>query len=186
MRKKSKAIDWKAIERDYRAGVMSIREIAKWYGLSDTAIHKKAKAEGWVRVQQPPHLDRERTTISGEILLPPPSSAKPEELPDRARGIAARLLDELDVTTSHIGEFELIIETEESDPRRRQALLKALSTSERAKTLKDISLAMKTLTEVAAPAGKKAAQQEAAEDAANAGGRFGVRQPPRLVADNTR
>jgi hypothetical protein len=184
MRKKTKAIDWKSIERDFRAGVMSIREIAKWYGLSDTAIRKKAKAEGWERVQQPPHLDRKQT-ISGEILLPPPSSAKPEELPDRARGIAARLLDELDATTSHIGEFELIIETEESDPRRRQALLKALSTAERAKTLKDIALSMKTLAEVSAPAGKKAAQQEAAEDAAN-GGRFGVRQPPRLVADNTK
>lgn len=185
MRKKTKAIDWKAIERDYRAGVMSIREIAKWYGLSDTAIHKKAKADGWERVQQPPHLDRQRTTISGEILLPPPSSAKPEELPDRARGIAARLLDELDATTAHIGEFELIIETEESDPRRRQALLKALSTAERAKTLKDVALTMKTLSELQAVGGKKAQQQQDAEDAAN-GGRFGVRQPPRLVADNTK
>ncbi len=162
---------------------MSIREIAKWYGLSDTAIHKKAKADGWTRVQQPPHVDRKQA-ISGEILPPPPSSAKPEELPDRARGIAARLLDELDTQTAHIGELEHMIETEESDPRRRQALLKSLSTSERAKTLKDITMSMKTLAEVSAPAGKKAQQQEAAEDAVK-GGKFGVRQPPRLVADNT-
>lgn len=184
MRKKSKAIDWKAIERDYRAGVMSVREIAKWYGLSDTAIHKKAKADGWERVQQPPHIDRSKA-ISGEVI-PPASTAKPEELPDRAKGMVARLLDELDTTTAHIGEFQFLIETEESDPRRRQALLKALSTAERAKTLKDIVITMKTLTEVTAPAGKKAAQQEAADEAASAGGRFSVRQPPRLVADNTK
>lgn len=185
MRKKTKAIDWKAIERDYRAGVMSVREIAKWYGLSDTAIHKKAKAEGWERVQQPPHIERPRA-ISGEVIPPAASTAKPEELPDRAKGMAARLLDELDTTTAHIGEFQFLIETEESDPRRRQALLKALSTAERAKTLKDIVVTMKTLTEVTAPAGKKAAQQEAADEAASGGGRFGVRQPPRLVADNTK
>lgn len=184
MRKKTKAIDWKAIERDYRAGVMSVREIAKWYGLSDTAIHKKAKADGWQRLQEPPHVERPKAIV-GEVIPPIASAAKPEELPDRARSIAARLLDELDSVTAHIGEFELIIETEESDPRRRQALLKALSTAERAKTLKDVVTAMKTLTEVAAPSGKKAAQQEAADEAAN-GGKFGVRQPPRLVADNTR
>ena len=106
---------------------------------------------------------------------------KPEELPDRARGIAARLLDELDTTTAHIGELEFLIETEESDPRRRQALLKALSTAERAKTLKDISLAMKTLTEVGAPGGKKQERQQKAEQVA---GKFGVRSAPKLVVDN--
>lgn len=184
MTKENKPIDWAGIERDYRAGVMSVREIAKWYGVSHTAINKKAKAEGWERSQKPPHIERPKA-LSGDVIPPAASTAKPEELPDRARGIAARLLDELDTTTAHIGELEFLIETEESDPRRRQALLKALSTAERAKTLKDIVVTMKTLTEVAAPAGKKAAQQEAADEAAS-GGRFGVRQPPRLVADNTK
>lgn len=37
------AKDWEAIEREYRAGVLSIREIGKLYGVSDTAIRKKAK-----------------------------------------------------------------------------------------------------------------------------------------------
>ena len=41
--------DWEAIERLYRAGQLSIREIAKKHGVSDTAIRKEAKARGWER-----------------------------------------------------------------------------------------------------------------------------------------
>lgn len=41
--------DWEAIEREHRAGQLSIREIAKRYGVSDTAIRKMAKAHGWQR-----------------------------------------------------------------------------------------------------------------------------------------
>jgi len=39
--------DWEAIEREYRAGDSSIRALAEKHGVSDTAIRKKAKAEGW-------------------------------------------------------------------------------------------------------------------------------------------
>lgn len=41
--------DWESIERDYRAGILSIREVAKIHDISDTAIRKKAKAEFWER-----------------------------------------------------------------------------------------------------------------------------------------
>lgn len=41
--------DWEAIGREYRAGQLSIREIARQYDISETAIRKKAKAEGWER-----------------------------------------------------------------------------------------------------------------------------------------
>lgn len=180
MAKENKPIDWAGIERDYRTGVMSVREIAKWYGLSHTAINKKAKADGWERKQKPPHVERQKV-LTGEVIAPTSSTLTAEQLPDRARGIAARLLDELDTMTAHIGELEFMIETEESDPRRRQALLKALSTAERAKTLKDISLTMKTLEEVAAPAGKKAQRKSAAEASTAPGGKFAPRPgPPQL------
>ncbi|EIV5186955.1 terminase small subunit [Serratia marcescens] len=39
--------DWAAIAREYRAGQLSIRALAEKYGISDTAIRKKAKAEDW-------------------------------------------------------------------------------------------------------------------------------------------
>jgi hypothetical protein len=180
MPKSDKPIDWPEIEKDYRAGVMSNREIARWHHVTEGAIRKKAKADGWERAQQPPHVDRHKA-LSVEVI--PPPTAKPEELPERARGIAARLLDELDATTAHVGELEFMIETEESDPRRRQALLKAISTGERAVTLKNITAAMKTIAEVAAPQGKKQERQDAAEKVA---GKFGVRAAPKLAVDNTR
>jgi hypothetical protein len=173
--KENKPIDWAGIEKDYRAGVMSIREIAKWYGVSHTAINKKAKAEGWTREAQPKHFDRKPVLI-GEIVSVR-VDATPEQLTGRARGMAARLLDELDTVTANIGQLEEMIETEESDPRRRGALMKAVSLGERAKTLKDISLTMKTLNETGAPEGKKAARQESANKAASAG-RFGVPAAP--------
>jgi hypothetical protein len=184
-RKQNKAIDWAGVERDYRAGVMGVREIARWYGISDTAIHKKAKLEGWERKPKPssPFVEaKTQRTVQAEIL--PPPSIKPEALSDRARGIAGRMLDELESVTSHLGEFEELICNEEGDPRRRQALLKAISLPERASTLKNLATAMKTLNEAAAPAGgKKEEAQRAAEGIAN---KFGTRTPPRLVADNTK
>lgn len=41
--------DWEAIEREYRAGQFSIREIGRRYGVSDTAIRKQATEHGWQR-----------------------------------------------------------------------------------------------------------------------------------------
>lgn len=41
--------DWERIEADYRAGLLSVREIAATQGVSHTAINKRAKAEGWDR-----------------------------------------------------------------------------------------------------------------------------------------
>lgn len=40
---------WPTIEADYRAGVKFVRQIAREHGLSETAIRKRAKAEGWTR-----------------------------------------------------------------------------------------------------------------------------------------
>ncbi|MCL8556821.1 hypothetical protein NAB29_16835 [Proteus mirabilis] len=45
----AKRPDWEAIESAYRAGVMSIREIASQYKITHQAISKRAKKEGWER-----------------------------------------------------------------------------------------------------------------------------------------
>jgi hypothetical protein len=36
-------------KQEYRAGQLSIREIGRQHGLSDTAIRNRAKAKGWTR-----------------------------------------------------------------------------------------------------------------------------------------
>lgn len=43
------APDWERIEADYRAGLLSVREIAASQGVSHVAIAKRAKRDGWVR-----------------------------------------------------------------------------------------------------------------------------------------
>lgn len=44
-----KPIDWESIERDFRAGVLSVREIASAHDTSHTSINKRAKRDGWDR-----------------------------------------------------------------------------------------------------------------------------------------
>lgn len=41
--------DWEKIHADFRAGKLSVCEIARQHGISDAAIRKRAKAQGWVR-----------------------------------------------------------------------------------------------------------------------------------------
>jgi len=42
--------DWEQIERDFREGDKSIRQIAREHGVSHVAICKRAEASGWTRV----------------------------------------------------------------------------------------------------------------------------------------
>lgn len=46
---KRPAVDWEAVEREYRAGFRSLRDIASQYGCTEGAIRKKAKAQEWER-----------------------------------------------------------------------------------------------------------------------------------------
>ncbi|EDQ2394407.1 hypothetical protein RU50_005533 [Salmonella enterica subsp. enterica] len=43
--------DEESLKRDYCAGVMSLREIGRKYGITEGAVRKKAKAKKWVRKQ---------------------------------------------------------------------------------------------------------------------------------------
>jgi len=45
----TKQPDWEAIEAAFRAGSLSVRAIADQNNLTDGAIRKRAKKEGWVR-----------------------------------------------------------------------------------------------------------------------------------------
>lgn len=44
-----KQIDWEAIEREYRAGQLSLREIAIQFNVSHPGIVRRAKSYGWSR-----------------------------------------------------------------------------------------------------------------------------------------
>lgn len=42
-------IDWEAVERDYRAGCLSVREIARKHGCDDKAVRRRAVELQWIR-----------------------------------------------------------------------------------------------------------------------------------------
>lgn len=173
MSAKNSAPDWPAIKSDYLRGTESLREIGENHSVSDTAIRKRAKAEGW-----PPRAKQVRKAANCEpaVRTAPadPEEAKkraePGAIADAGRGLVRRMLDELDVVTTHVGELEEMIEVETADDRnskRRDAMLGAISLGGRAKTLKELATAFKTINEASAPAqGKKAQQQDAARDVA--------------------
>jgi hypothetical protein len=46
-RRQAPTPDWARIKTDFAAGALSVREIARREGVSDTAIHKRATSEGW-------------------------------------------------------------------------------------------------------------------------------------------
>jgi len=180
MATRKSTFDWDRIELEYLAGEASVREIADRHEISEGAIRKRAKAEKWVRSV------RTLRTVRTEPVAVAASPAEPVPVPDaaviaeRGRGLVARMLDELDATTTHQGKLEEMIEDETSgdrEARRRDGMLAAISLTGRAKTLKELATAFKTINEASAPQGKKAGQQEKADQIAN---RFRGVGPPTL------
>ena len=183
MNAKKTATDWPAIEAEYRAGKQSIRAIAEWFQISDTAIRKEAKKRKWVRANQPAGSQQTAGANQSAISVPVGEVSKVEEVLGRGRNLAERMLDELGAETLHRGEMEVIIQMNETDPERIQALKQAVSLPVRAKTLQTIALALKTMGETVTevPKGKKAAQKSAAEASTAPGGKFAPRPgPPQL------
>jgi len=174
MATRKSSFDWTRIELEYLAGEDSIREIADRHAISEGAIRKRAKAEKWVRVVR--KVRKVRTSTPSE----PSAAVEREPVPDaaaiaeRGRGLVSRMLDELDATTTHAGKLEEMIEeitAKDRDGRRRDGMLGAISLGGRAKTLKELATAFKTINEASAPQGKKAAAQDRAREVAG-GSRF--------------
>jgi len=42
-------VDWEAVERDYRTGVLSLAEIGRLHGVTKGRISQVSKRDGWVR-----------------------------------------------------------------------------------------------------------------------------------------
>ena len=66
-----KAYDWEAIERDYRAGQLSNRELGRKHGPSHVAIGKRAKRDGWTKDLAKRVRDEVTTAlVTGEVTTP--------------------------------------------------------------------------------------------------------------------
>jgi len=189
MADKKKPVDWAEIERDYRTSPMSVREIARWYGVNEKSIRKRATAGGWERPQpaagpQVRSADPEPQKVYiGTVLTP--ENTTPEAIVGRGRNLVMRMLDELDTSTSRLGELEGLIASaydEGDDDKQRQAALAAVSLKNRSEVLKALATAAKTFAEAGAPQGVKKARQEAGERVAKTSSKFASPAPPlRLV-----
>lgn len=164
----TKQPDWEAIERAYRAGALSIRTIADRNGISDTAIRKKAKASGWVRdLSEQVRKEVRNKLVRGEVrdgqcANPERDAEIVEEAAEegatvvrshrrdirKASNLANLLMDDLLTTIQQRESIEDAIEEEtrdDSNGMRRANMLGAVSLPSNAKTLFQLSSAMKNL-----------------------------------------
>jgi hypothetical protein len=160
--------DWELIEEHYRAGILSLRAIASQFGITEGAIRKRAKAEGWqrsladkVRKAAREKLVRSDGTLEG---TQPRSSDKDvaEKAADvivsvardhrstikRGRGLVFSLLAELQEASDNREAIEEEIEIEtagDRDGKRRAMMLKAVGLPSRAGVMLNLSAAMKNI-----------------------------------------
>lgn len=154
--------DWEAIEREYRAGQLSVVEIGRQHGISHTAINKRAKRDGWTRDL----ANKVRREVSARLVSEEVSEANAKEAVEtaatrgvelvrqhrrslgRAQTIIEKLLFELERGTDKIDEIEEDIEAEtvkDRDGKRRDRMLKAVSLPSRASTAAALSLTIKNI-----------------------------------------
>lgn len=164
----TKQPDWEAIERAFRAGALSIRTIADRHGVSDTAIRKKAKALGWERdLSEQVRKEVRNKLVRGEVredqcANPERDAEIVEEAAEegaevvrshrrdirKAANLANLLMDDLLTTIKRREDIEDEIERETAEDEsgfRRSSMLAAVALPSNAKTLFQLSSAMKNL-----------------------------------------
>lgn len=163
--------DWESIERDYRAGVLSVREISSKHGPSHTAINKRAKKEQWERDLKAKikakadalvsksevstevsteTLETERVLIESNAKAIADVRLNHRKDIRRYRNLAGKLLDELEATTDSLDLFEklgelLRDEDENGMDKRNDLYQRVIGLPSRSKVMKEMSDTLKTL-----------------------------------------
>ncbi|APM71928.1 TPA: hypothetical protein ACN1I1_001884 [Klebsiella pneumoniae] len=163
--------DWEAIESAYRAGLMSLREIASQHGISEGAIRKRAKRDDWsrdlaakvkeraddlVRKAEVRKQVRTETALSERVLIEATAevvaAVRMEHRGDirRARGITNALFDELGAECADVDSLrklgELMLSPDENGRDKLNEIYHSIiSMPERVKAVKALSDALKNL-----------------------------------------
>lgn len=163
--------DWEAIESAYRAGLLSIREIASQHGITHGAINKRAKRDGWERdlkakIKAKADALVSKREVSSQVSTETATSermlieanaeviatVRMEHRGDirRARNIASSLFGELEAQCADVGALEQLGDLMFSPDDKGQDKLneiyhKVISMPGRVKSMKDLSDTLKTL-----------------------------------------
>ncbi|CAM6570541.1 Phage protein [Enterobacter intestinihominis] len=163
--------DWEAIETAYRAGVMSLREIASQHGISEGAIRKRAKRDDWsrdlnakiqqkaddlVRKQEVRKQVRNESTLTERVLIEATAeviaTVRMEHRGDirRARELTNTLFNELGAQCADVSALEQLGDImfdpdDKGRDRLNEIYQKVISLPSRVKSMKDLSDSLKTL-----------------------------------------
>ena len=163
--------DWEAIESAYRAGLLSLREIASNHGISEGAIRKRAKRDDWsrdlnakvkeraddlVRKAEVRKQVRRETTVTERVLIEATAEVianiRMEHRGDirRAREITNALFDELAAECADVEALErlgdLLHDPDENGRDKLNELYRSIiGMPERVKSAKALSEALKNL-----------------------------------------
>lgn len=171
MTEEKKSIDWERIEYDYRAGILSVREISEARGVSHTAVNKKAKQLGWERdlkakikakadaLVSKAEVSREvssrrvatekETVDSNAKLLADVRMSHRKDI-SRFRNLASKMLAELEGVTDNQDLFDELGELmrnpdDKGQDRRNDLYQRVIDLPSRSKTMKEMSDTLKTL-----------------------------------------
>ncbi|AZD50518.1 MULTISPECIES: hypothetical protein [Pseudomonas] len=163
--------DWERIEQLYRAGLLSVREIAATCGVSHTAINKRAKAGSWDRdlkakIQAKADSLVSKAEVSKEVSTQALATergiveANAQVIANiriahrtdigRSRRLANKLLDELEGLTDNRDLFDrlgelLRDEDDKGQDKRNDLYMKVIDLPARTKTMKELAETLKNL-----------------------------------------
>lgn len=166
-----KAVDWEAVEIDFRSGIKTLRQIGEEQGVSHVAIKKRADKEGWVRdlaakirakadalvtkdavtsevTKEKKVTENEAIEANAELQ----ARIRREQRKDISRGrkLVMSLLDELEEQTDNIGLYkqlgELLFAPDDKGADKLNELYhKVISLGGRTSTMKSLAESLKTL-----------------------------------------
>jgi hypothetical protein len=124
----AKDVDWDAIEREYRAGVKTYREIGANFGISHCTIQKRANKEGWTRnLSERIKQKTAEKVIKAEVTRKVTKITEREIVESVAEQQAAVLLNERSDIMKLSGlyeKFRLELEDYPEDPEKKFRTLK--------------------------------------------------------------
>jgi hypothetical protein len=166
-----KQVDWESVERDYSAGLLSLRELADKYGVAESYIRKKANQKDWSRDLSAKIQSKAEKLVRSEVVRSEVRTEKAiteKEIIEanaqaivniklahrgdirKSKRIVNSLFDELELTTDNRELFEqlgelLRQESESGQDKLNDIYKKVISMPQRIDGVKKLTDALKTM-----------------------------------------